>query len=199
MEATYETELDALRMEITGVLDEISWTSNAPLPKDEVKQRLTHTARQLAEKFDMNLARLARPDAGPQELREILTVHERVTVNAAPGVSALRIELGGFLFATLGEDLIKRLHKQIDALDYVAGPPMKERPARLAALRDTLRSLERREEDLICQADASGVYLARRPDADPEIVLSFDPSGQIDELRLSGRIHPGVFVPPPAQ
>jgi hypothetical protein len=98
-----------------------------------------------------------------------------------------------------GEDLVKRLGKQIDGLDYVAGPAAKDRPALLAALHEAKRDMEEREENLIVHAEACGMFLARRPDADPEIVLGYSPTGQIDELPLPGRIHPGAFVAPPSQ
>ncbi len=198
-EMTFETELDALRAEIAGVQDEIVWTTDAPLPKDEVKQRLAQAGKTQAEKFNLNLARLANPQAGEQELREIMSLQEQVVVHAAPGVVGVRIDLSGALFALFGEDLVKRLGKQVDALDYVAGPPAKDRPARLAALREALRDLERKEENRIMHAEACGVILARRPDADPAIVLDYDPTGLLDELPLPGRAPAGPLRGPVAK
>ncbi len=195
-ETTFAEELDALRAEIAGAWDEFAWTSDSPLPKDEVKQRLTQAGKTLAEKFNLNLARLANPQAGEHELREILSLQETVVIHAAPGVAGVRVDMSGILFAAFGGDLLKHLGKQVDALDYVAGPPAKDRSARLAALRETLRDLEQREENLIVHAEGCGVYLARRPDADPAVVLDYAPDGRLDELPLPGRVPAGAFVAP---
>ncbi len=187
---SFHTEVETLQAEIAGVVDEIAWTMDSPLPKEEVKQRLATSAKEFSDKFGLNLSRLANPSAGPLELREALTVHERVRIRSeSVGVEPLHIDLSGILFAVFSDDLIKHLAKQIDALDYTAGPPTKERGAALTKLRDTLRQLEQKEERLICNAEAAGVYIERRPDANPAIVLSYDPAGSMDELLLPARCH----------
>ena len=199
MNISFQSEVNALRVEIAGVVDEIAWTTDAPLPPEEVKQRLATVAKSLAQKVQLDLLRMANPEASAREFGEMLTVYESVRFHGdGASVAPLRIDLSGILLSVGGDDLIKRLGTQIDDLDYVPGPPAKERGAVLAKLRDTLRDLERREEGLICEAEAGGVYIARRADADPAIVLGFDPDAQLSEILLPGRQSAGVFSAPTA-
>jgi hypothetical protein len=197
MKTSFQSEVDALRVEISGVIDEIAWTTDAPLPPEEVKQRLATIAKALVQKFDFNLLRMTNPDTGARELSEIFTLHHSVPFHGAgAGVASLQIDLSAILLAVGGDDLIKRMAKHVDNLDYVPGPPSKDRAGVIVKLRDALHDLEQREERLICEAEAAGVYIARRDDADPAIVLSFDPVGQIDDMPIPGRRPAGEdFVP----
>jgi hypothetical protein len=83
----------------------------------------------------------------------------------------------------MGDALVQRMHAEIDRLDYRPGPPLAERPARLAELKAALRKIEQQEEELICRAEDTGVIIPRRHDADPGVVLGFDPKGQMAEDR----------------
>jgi len=49
--------------------------------------------------------------------------------------------------------------------------PVVEYKARLATLADRRRQAEIAEEQLVLEAAASGMTIARRPDADPRVVL----------------------------
>lgn len=190
----FQIDIDALRTEIESVSSEIEWVSTSPIPKDELRQRIGSACKALGERFDLEMARLANPAAGQNELREILTLSARVPV-LGDGIRLAHagIEMGGLLAAVFDDDLAKRLCKKVDGLDYVAGPPAKDRPEALRKLRDELRTLEVREEALICAAEEQGVYIARREDAPPEIVLGYDPCGESPDIGPR-RVRRGVVV-----
>jgi hypothetical protein len=64
-----------------------------------------------------------------------------------------------------------RLLAEVDALGIEGGISQAEREKQTVALRDQLLALERQEEAVIEAATAAGQEVARRPDADPRVVL----------------------------
>jgi len=175
MEQTIHANVATLREEIAAVIAEIEWTANSLVPKDEVKQRILAGCKAMGENFNLRLAGVANPENWQQSLADMLTLHE------SP------VPMGGFMAATMGDEFAKALSKKIDGLKYSPGPATQERPELLKNLRARLRELERREEALIVQAEADGVVIARRADADPAVVLSFDPGGEMPQLELARR------------
>jgi hypothetical protein len=62
---------------------------------------------------------------------------------------------------------------------------MNERPALLAQLKTTLRTLEQQEEAIICRAEELGDYIPRRDNADPAVVLAYDPEGKTNDPKIA--------------
>lgn len=195
-----QTEVDKLRLEIDGIVDEIAWLADSPIPPGELKQRIESTCKTLSDQFDLALQQLLSPNAGAYELGEILTLVAQVPMRPNEGVSHASIGLGGLLASLFGDDLVKLLCERAEDMSYTPGPPLKERPETLHKLREALRLLEKREEALICTAETQGLYIARRAEADPEIVLSYDPSGSSPDIgpRRIGRALPFENRPPMA-
>ncbi|MBD5805342.1 hypothetical protein AZOA_47950 [Azoarcus sp. Aa7] len=176
MSTKLHTDVEKIRAEIARVRDELEWLESARIPRDELKARATERIRAAAERFDGDLA--LHQMAYPQGSRaELLTV----AVPASQG-TVKNVELAPLLSWLMGVDtLIGLVHGRIDAMDYRPGPPLAERPARLAELRTELRALEEREEATIVRAEADGVLIPRRIDADPEAVLGYKPNGEMAE------------------
>lgn len=178
-------EVSRLRLDIDRCREEIEWLDSAPIPPDELKARVAEQCQTFAGRFDgsRHLAALAYPNGGRQELQSMLTGSARVHVGGQAVVS-VDTELGPLLAWLMGDAMVARLHAAIDGADYRPGPPMAERPARIAALKDEMLKLEQREEAIICQAEELGISIPRRPDADPVAVLAYDPHGQMAECRM---------------
>lgn len=192
-------EVAKLRIEIDRLRDEIEWVSTAFVPPDELKARATKHCQAMAQEFDAasRLMSLAHPHAGSAEMQAMFKLHSSVfigggrveqqgdnTAFVAPTVSSANIDGAGQMLAWLmGDALAQRMCAEIDRLDYRPGPPMVERPARLAEMNAALRKLEQQEEALICGAEDTGIIIPRRLDADPAVILGYDPKGQMAEDR----------------
>lgn len=177
-----------LRAEIERCREEIDWLKEAQIPKDELKSRAEENCQALAEQFDAarHLGVLANPNAGFMEVQAMFRTTARVFVLGQLDVtSADSNDVGPMLAWAMGEALVQRMHAKIDRLDYRPGPPMAERPARLAELKMTMRTLEQQEEALICRGEETGVYIPRRADADPEVILAYDPNGKTTDPQMA--------------
>lgn len=179
-------EVSKLRIEIDRLRDEIEWVSTGLVPPDELKARATKHCQAMAQKFAAarRLMSLAHPQAGGAEMQSMFRASSNVFVGGATVASVHIDEIGPMLAWSLGDALVQSMCAEIDRLDYRAGPPMTERPARLAELKAALRKLEQQEEKVICGAEVDGVIIPRRPDADPAVILSYDPQGQMAEDRM---------------
>lgn len=176
MSTKLHTEVAKIREEIARVHDECEWLERAQVPRDELKVRAAARIRAASEKFDGGLAlhQLAHPQGSSAEL---LTV----TVPAHQG-PVKEIDFTPLLGWLMGTDaLIELVHAKIDAMDYRPGPPLADRPARLAELRTEMRVLDEREEATIVRAEADGIPIPRRADADPAVVLCYRPDGEMAE------------------
>lgn len=191
---TLDQDVDKLRPEIARICDEIDWIAEAPVPRDELKARAAKGCHELAAKFEAAryLGALAKPTGSMGGM--FAATANVFTRGGGAEVSLARIDdIGPMLAWMAGDALIERMHASIDAMDYRPGPPLAERPARLAKLQAELRELEMKEEALIVAAEEAGMLIARRPDASPEVVLGFDPAGDmIDGART-------VSIPAPAR
>lgn len=183
-------EIAKLRLEIDRLREEIEWVSIAFVPPDELKARATKHCQVMVQEFDAarRLMSLAHPNAGGAEMQEMFRLRSRVAIvsdrSEQVAVSGVNIDGAGPMLAwVMGDALVQRMHAEIDRLDYRPGPPLAERPARLAELKAALRKLEQQEEELICRAADTGIIIPRRHDADPEVILGFDPKGQMAEDR----------------
>jgi hypothetical protein len=81
--------------------------------------------------------------------------------------------LGELLCWIFKDTLATRLREAIETSNYAAGPPAAERPALLESIEARLFDLELQEETLIVESEDRGQDLPRRPDARPEIILSW--------------------------
>jgi len=70
--------------------------------------------------------------------------------------------------------LLSRLFAEIDAAAPANGLGDDERASRIGALDEERLALERQEEALIERAEAEGVLIERRPDADPRAALMIE-------------------------
>lgn len=178
-------EASNLRIEIDRLRDEIGWVSAGFVPPEELKARATEHCQAMAQKFDAarRLMSLAHPQAGGAEMQSMFRVSSSVFVEGLSVASVNVDEIGPMLAWSMGDALTQRICEEIDRLDYRPGLPMAERPARLAKLKAVLRKLEQQEEAIICGAADTGIIIPRRPDADPGVILSYDPDGQMAEDR----------------
>lgn len=200
-------EVAKLRIEIDRLRDEIEWVNTAFVPPDELKARATKHCQAMTQEFDATrrLMSLAHPHAGGVEMQAMFKLHSSVfigggrveqhgdnkTALVAPTVSGATIDGAGQMLAWLmGEALAQRMCEEIDRLDYRPGPPMAERPARLSEMKAALQKLEQQEEALICGAEDAGIIIPRRLDADPAVILGYDPKGQMaeDRTRINNQI-----------
>lgn len=185
-------EVSKLRIEIDRLRDEIEWVNTGLVPPDELKARATKHCQAMAQRFDAarRLMSLAHPQAGGAEMQTMFRASSSVFVGGASVTSVNIDEIGPMLAWSLGDTLVQSMCEEIDRIDYRPGPPMAERPARLAELKTALRKLEQQEEAIICGAEDAGIIIPRRPDADPAVILSYDPKGKMaeDRMRVSGTV-----------
>lgn len=184
-------DISKLRAEIEQCHDEINWLNVAQVPQDELKERVTNACRELAERFDAprHLGMLANPGAGLVESMAMFRTSARVVIHSRPNESSVAPansdDVGPMIAWIMGNALVQRMHAEIDSLDYRPGPPTLERPARHAELKTMLRTLEQQEETIICQSEQAGVFMPRRPDADPAVILAYDPDGKTTDYGMA--------------
>jgi len=186
-------EVAKLRIEIDRLRDEIEWANTACVPPNELKARATKHCQAMTQEFDAarRLMSLAHPhNTGSAEMQAMFRASPSVFVGGLSVASVNIDEIGPMLAWAMGDALAQRMCAEIDRLDYRPGPPMAERPARLAEMKAALRKLEQQEEALICGAEDTGVIIPRRHDADPAVILGYDPKGQMaeDRTRVNNQI-----------
>lgn len=177
-------QVDVLRKDIDRVNEELQWVNASPLPKDDWKASVTRWVEGMAAEGDrqttaLRSLRLPKP---PREFinDKFLAVNSRVHQSGSgPDVLPVNVGLGPVLCWLLGDQLEQRLHAMIDADDYVPGPALADRPLQQKELLRELRELETREEAIITAAEGESVFIGRRADADPAVVLGYDPEGDL--------------------
>ena len=186
-------EVDRLREEIARVREEIVWIDKSPLPKDDWKARVESWVRAQAASDTRHANALrhlrspGRPDGERGDCGRLATrVH--IPAGQAAGVQPVELSIAPFMAWLYGDDLVRRLHALIDAEDYVPGPPLAERAIRRQALLKELHALECEEEAAIVAAEGEQVLIARRADADPAVVLAYDPHGVMMADGLRGSV-----------
>lgn len=197
-QTTLHQDVDQLRDEIEQVREELEWLASSSVPRDELKERITAAVasekRSAGADGVLRALAIPTPDAYCATFDDMFKVQTNVFLRGGdkPDVRPVEVVLSPVLAWLLGDELTKNLHAKVDALQYTPGPPMAERPARRAQLLATLRQLEEKEEALICTGEAAGLWIARRGDADPAVVLGYDPKGVMTEV---GGV-PGLTVAP---
>lgn len=180
-------EVERLRAEIETVTDELAWAENSALPKAEAKRRATEAFASQKGQFRLPVWQFAEPSPDGGTLREMMVAHGVLQIiRASPAQGGdegsmlggtVSVNLTELMLGLFGDELLAKVVKQIDGLDYTAGPPSKDRPAMAKKLKGTLRELGMREESLICEAEERGIFIPRRADADPAIVLGYITDG----------------------
>lgn len=142
--------------------------------------RETHTRAEVAQSSSQAEAeedegraawpRVVQRGAQPQQA-------PNVGYEGSMSIGAVSINLTELMLGLFGDELLAKVLKQIDELDYTAGPASEDRPAMLKKLKGTLRDLGMREESLICEAEERGIFIPRRADADPAVVLGYTADG----------------------
>lgn len=163
-------EVENIRSEIESVAEELAWTENAALPKDEAKKRVSAAVAAAIDQYHPPVWHFNEPVLDSNVLQEMLTAHGNPT---GGDDATVRVDLTPLLAVLFGDELTTKIHRLIDRLDYTAGPPSKDRPTKIRALKATLADLGKKEESLICGAEERGLFIPRREDADPAIVLEY--------------------------
>jgi hypothetical protein len=140
-----------LRAQIAAKRMELAHAQDAPLPREEIKVRIRSWVTEAGElwrrqRADRLLYDFGRP-AGP-----------------SPSWSWIENMTWGAACFLCPEQVTAALTGQIEATEYVAGPPARERPAAVARLSKELADLEAAEESAIDEAAQAGVQIAHRPE-----------------------------------
>jgi hypothetical protein len=164
-----ESELSGLRERIAETNERLATLEDAPVPKSEYQQRVSQWIDHQAASF--------RPEYAVSPLRDVRPRFDEVSIAELPvrssgGPEVAVADAGPLLAWLFGAELKAKLGEVIEAADLETGPPTADRPKLRRDLEAELRRLELAEEVLICDAEQAGFVIPRRPDADPEIILS---------------------------
>lgn len=178
-------KITKLREQIQQVKEELKWLDESPVTLEEYKARVAEWVTIMsnnAQDFDNSLAALRRPNAAAHK-SSMLKVSTRVHVPGGthPTIAPLDISLASPLAWLFADQIKQALLAKVDAMDYVPGLPMAERPARRKQLLQNLRVLEEKEEALICESEEANAPVYRRGDADPAVVLAYDKDSEMAE------------------
>ena len=157
-------KLAEIRVQIADLKHSLETSKTASLPLVDVEASINATVDTWASKFDADW--LGRCFVSPEA---IMTPES--FVNACSG------EEGKLAIILAWHDSAGLKKKLIDAArPYAAGKGMaqQDRPAFLRKQEAQLFKLETEEEVLVCQLEADGLEVFRRPDADPAIILATD-------------------------
>jgi hypothetical protein len=150
------TDLAHVRTQIEAVHVESAALNTAPVPAVEAAARLDDYLAGLAQQWAPPVAMdFTRADYRPPSPDDYTPHRAIVLLAALPCVRAA---------------LHERLQAAYERLP--ASVPSADRPARAADLATRQRQLELAEEQLILEAEQAGHLIARRPDADPRVVLT---------------------------
>jgi len=171
--------VESQRLAIANIKTEIDWLITSPIPHDSLRERVKSHVDTLANAYLVTapLMSIPAPGSGIEATRNFLNYGVSETMFGRPMV-------GEFMCFVMGDALVEKICAAVDANGLACGPALPERKANIDKLKKELFDLECREEDMICQAEAIGFYIARREDADPAAVLGYDPKGTMPLLRV---------------
>jgi hypothetical protein len=166
---TLADQVDTVRQRIAQLHADLHQARSAPLPAE--------SAKQIARAQIEALALRGRPSCLPTvELgRQVSFSTTRVK---SPDVAGIAIPDAVALIAWLQRDsLIDAIERELDELadDAHAMTPA-DRQQRERELLDAILLVERQEESLVEAAEAEGLVIARRPDADLRAVFNLSSS-----------------------
>lgn len=172
-----EKSIQKLREQIQQLKEEIEWVAEAPVTREEWKERVASWVDGMAANADRtSSALLSLRSANPRTVRDADLLAIQTSVAQVAGQTTVRsidFSIAPHLTWLLGDAIKASMLAKVEAMDYVPGLPLAERPARLAQLKQDLRALEEKEEALICEAEANHMPIYRRSDADPAVVLNY--------------------------
>ena len=183
--ANLETDLSRLREQIARIRHELSALDDDALPPAEWRERLLAWVDREAAAFDER-ARFELTSA-----RVLYNGHQTevtaldLTVRPGIGDDLARVSGAGILCWLMRDTLVAKIDAIVAETDYEFGLPLSERPARRRKLQEQLDRIEAEEEFLIRALETAGREIDRRPDARPELVLSWPES--LDRLRTTTR------------
>ena len=174
----------------------------APLSREEFKAQVLKWFEYMsagAAEADNRFLSLRFPDRSIG-LVDPLKVEYPLTLPVVGGAvsSLMKFSVTPQLFWLLGDTIKASLLAKVDAMDYVPGLPRAERVKRREQLAMQLHTLEVKEEELICEAELANLPIYRRADADPAVVLSYDPDGDMGApgpLLVSVNLHAATVTP----
>ncbi len=163
-------EIEKLRTKIRRLKDEIVALAENRCTREEAAERLTAWVDQQADSVAAStLVSSATRGSGrlDDEAFRLYSSGSRETMDAAG-------QLAPFLCWMMPEQMKNRLLSDLDehADQWCAKKAGKDRRAELTKKRGQLHDAEVAEERAICDAEAAGYDVPRRPDADPEIILA---------------------------
>jgi hypothetical protein len=177
-----ETPQDAIerrRRRLRELVAELDSTKAAPIPSADAKKAAREQVAALAERGRPGVSDVLQFKGGaivwPEHSRRetILGASENLlsTSTHPDGLALLAHVMPDLLIAALDRE-IDRMADDVEALDDVA------RAKKLQTILDDQLAVQREEESLIEKLETSGIFVARRPDADPRAVLGLAAAGR---------------------
>jgi hypothetical protein len=166
----YRKEVDRLRLELVAVEDAWTAVEGAPRPiavaKEALNAEIDAVAARGAPRFDM------RRRSGPPVpfADQFYTSLHQSNPDSGHG---LRAHGGGaeFLVWMMRDEIKAKLGAMIDQADVAGALTDEEQDERFRELSARRLELERLEEATIVAAEAAGMFIPRRADADPRAIL----------------------------
>jgi hypothetical protein len=178
------TQLEQLRANIVEFQEERAKIEKASVPREEALNLIERTIAHNASRSLVGYRVLLCPGESVASLDLVPNGH----VAAA---------LCSFFPDLIRSKLVAEVDRQLE--EWPSGLPTAERPGAVAKLEAEIRELGVQEEALILEAEAAGIEIDRRGDADPRIVLSVveeasseppKPQTKRPEVKKSKRSHP---------
>jgi hypothetical protein len=157
----------AIRGRIEELKSRLAWVETSPLAVAEAQENADRIVDRMAARFGL----------GDRAGYFFHDCDERVFAqefNVLPH-GVVSVDLGPMLAALFGDELKKRLHREIEARaeEIECGPPTAERKAARQTLERELFDAETAEEALIVAAEEAGMDgFFRRHDVNPACVLA---------------------------
>lgn len=156
--------------EITAAVEELRAKRLAALDEKDRILGLPHPRAKIIEAIDRDL------DAAIDRARDQVYLPSLLRGERGPNLRIPNADvLAGLLISAnrsaVRAELVALVEAQLSDQD---APTEAERAAALKRLADDLSDLERAEESLIRRAEASGLAVLRRADADPDVLLLHD-------------------------
>jgi hypothetical protein len=149
-------DLERVRASISDVTAELRAVEQAPVPPDVTAERIDACFAELVAQWEPPVSSFMARDYRPPGHDQLMPYRLMAYFALVPEIRAAYHAAAERAYARPGTP---------------APVPVVEYAARLAALADRRRQAEVTEEQLVLAAAASGMAIARRPDADPRVVL----------------------------
>jgi hypothetical protein len=163
-----QREIDTIRVRIGKLKDERDSLVDADVPQDEALQRLDDWIATERDRYRSgSIGAFIARDQGQVAPMIHPTVSGGNTVSFGNVQSALVWIAPDLVRAALAAEIENHYRTRGDA-----GVADDDREQRLAELDDELLELETDEERMICQAEAAGLTVLRRGDADPRAIVA---------------------------